>query len=69
MSAILTAAFAGIILSIVTVLADMFVKQASLQAGFLGWKPLVIGCIIYALTGVGWFYVLRSIKLSTSGVI
>ena len=69
MDAVLISVLAGLALSIITVIADMFIKEASLQTAFTGWKTLVIGCLIYALTGVGWFYVIRYIKLSTSGVL
>ena len=56
-------------LSIITVLADVFIKNASLQTSFSGWSLLSLGCLIYALTGLGWFYVMRHMKLSTLGVI
>lgn len=56
-------------LSIITVLADAFIKNASFQNGFNGWLLLTFGCLVYALTGLGWFFVMRHVKLSTSGVI
>ena len=59
----------GIILSIVTVVGDVLVKQASLQSSFSGWKFLLLGAVIYALTAFGWFFVMRSMKLSTLGVL
>lgn len=59
----------AIALSIITVVADIFIKNASLATAFSGWKLLILGCLIYGLTGLGWFYVLRNIKLSTSAVI
>jgi drug/metabolite transporter (DMT)-like permease len=59
----------GILLSIITVFADILIKNASLQTAFTGWKFLFIGCLIYGLTGLGWFFVMRRIKLSTLGVL
>jgi len=56
-------------LSIITVVADWIIKIASLEKGFLGWKMLTLGCLVYALTGVGWFFVMRNMKLSVSGVL
>lgn len=53
---------------ILTVIGDMFIKTASLQNSFSGWPMLVFGSIIYGLTGVGWFFVMRQMKLSTLGV-
>lgn len=58
----------GTALSAVTVFADLLIKQASLKSLFSGWKSLLLGCTIYALTGVGWFFLMRKIKLSTLGV-
>lgn len=69
MSAILFAFLLGIGLSIVTVVADSFIKQASLQSSFSGWPILVLGAVIYGLTGFGWFFVMRRMKLSTLGVL
>jgi len=67
MNQILLAFLTGIGLSLITVLGDVFVKQASLQPKFTGWKLLMLGALIYGLTAIGWFFVLRKIKLSTSG--
>lgn len=43
----------GIGLSAITVFADLLIKQASLKELFSGWKILALGCLIYALTGIG----------------
>jgi len=69
MSTTLIAFLIGIGLSIITVLADVIIKQASLQNAFSGWRMLILGAIIYGLTAFGWFFVMRKIKLSTSGVL
>jgi len=55
-------------LTVVTVLADVFIKHASLQTAFDGWRTLLLGVLIYGLTGFGWFFVMRKVKLSTLGV-
>ena len=59
----------GIGLSAITVVADVFVKHASLQKAFTGWPMLVLGAVIYGLTAFGWFFVMRKAKLSTLGVL
>jgi drug/metabolite transporter (DMT)-like permease len=59
----------GISLSAITVFADMLIKNGSLQNSFTGWHLLILGCIIYGLTGFGWFFVMRHMKLSTLGVL
>lgn len=59
---------AAIFLSIVTVVADIFVKKASLEVSIWN-KWLIFGVIIYGLTAFGWVYVMRNIKLSVAGII
>lgn len=59
----------GIVLSLIVVFGDYLIKLASTQNGFSGWHLLVFGAIIYGLTGVGWFFVMRHLKLSTIGVV
>lgn len=69
MNTLLIAFAIGIGLSVITVLAEALVKQASLQNAFAGWKTLLLGALIYGMTAFGWFFVMRSIKLSTLGVL
>ncbi len=58
-----------IILSIVGVIGDFYLKLAGNGPKFINIKSFVIGLIIYALTAFGWFYVMKHIKLSSLGVI
>ncbi|OGH68609.1 MAG: hypothetical protein A3J66_01145 [Candidatus Magasanikbacteria bacterium RIFCSPHIGHO2_02_FULL_47_14] len=69
MSSIVEVFLIGIGLSVVTVFADVLVKHASSQEAFSGWRSLVLGAVIYGLTAMGWFFVMRRIKLSTVGVL
>lgn len=69
MNTILIAILIGIGLSLITVLADAFIKHASLQNAFSGWPMLISGAVIYGLTAFGWFFVMRKVKLSTLGVL
>lgn len=55
-------------LCVLAVLGDSFIKQASLKIGFSGWKWLLSGMLVYFFGSMGWFFVLRKIKLSTAGV-
>lgn len=58
----------GIGLSLITVFGDLFVKHASLKPKLTGWPLLLVGALIYGLTALGWFFVMRKVKLSTLGV-
>jgi drug/metabolite transporter (DMT)-like permease len=63
MNSILSAILIGIGLSAITVFADALVKQASLQKNFSGWHNLFFGGMIYGLTALGWFFVMRKMPL------
>lgn len=58
----------AISLSGITVLSDYFIKKASLENAVWS-KWLLLGGIIYAFTAIGWFFVMKNLKLSTIGVI
>ena len=60
--------FVAILLSAVAVLADYFIKKASLLPSIWN-KSLLIGAVIYGLSAIGWVVVMKSMKLSTLGVI
>lgn len=69
MNTVLIAFLVGIGLSAVTVFADVLIKRASLQNAFSSWQLLIIGAIIYATTALGWFFVMRKVKLSSLGAL
>ncbi|MDO8511047.1 MAG: transporter [Nanoarchaeota archaeon] len=69
MNTILIAFLIGIGLSVITVIADVLIKHASLQNAFSGWQMLILGAVIFGFTAFGWFFVMRKIKLSTIGVL
>lgn len=69
MDKLMVAILAGIGLSLITIVADVFIKNASLADGFSGWKILVLGALIYGITAFGWFFVMRGAKLSFLGVL
>ncbi len=54
-----------VMLEVISIFADYLIKRASLQAGWLGWRPLLAGGFIYGLTAIGWFYAMRTFKLFT----
>ncbi len=56
-------------LEVISVLGDYFIKKASLQNELAGWRQLLIGGLIYGATAIGWFYVMRTFKLFTIGLI
>ena len=53
----------------VTILGDYFVKKSSLEAGYSGWKLLILGGLLYGISALGWFWVYRVTKVFTVGAI
>lgn len=51
------------------VIGDSFLKISGGGEKFVNLKFFIIGLVVYASTAFGWFYVMKSVKLSTIGVI
>jgi small multidrug resistance pump len=60
--------FFVIILSMIGVIADFFIKLSGNGAKFVDLKWFIVGMVIYGLTAFGWFFVMKNIKLTTLGV-
>jgi len=63
------AIFYVLLLTLWTVLGDFFIKKASLKIGLAGWPYLLVGCLVWASTAVGWFFILRKMELSNVNAI
>lgn len=68
MEKIIIAVIIIIILSLVGVVGDFFIKLASNEQSSFKTKWFFVGMLIYALTAFGWVVVMKNIKLSTLGV-
>lgn len=58
-----------VLISLVGVLGDYILKLAGSGSKYVDVKLFVIGTIVYASTAVGWFFVLKHIKLGSLGLI
>ena len=57
-------------LSLIGVLGDYFIKlSGNSNIKYIDLKLFLIGLIVYSSTAVGWFFVMKHIKLGTLGVI
>lgn len=61
------AIFVTIFLAGMGVFGDYFIKLSSQHKQIIS-LPFMIGTITYALTAVGWFYVMKYIKLGILGI-
>jgi drug/metabolite transporter (DMT)-like permease len=61
--------FLVILLAAIGVVGDFFIKLSGDGEKFIDVKWFVVGSLAYLSTIVGWFYVMKHIKLSSLGVI
>lgn len=57
-----------IVLAAVGVLGDYFIKLSGNGHSYISYRPFFIGMSIYAITAVGWFYLMKHMKLGVLGV-
>ena len=62
------ALLAYVMLEGLSLLADYFIKNASLKINLSGWSELTLGDILYGLTAIGWFFLMREFKLVTLSI-
>lgn len=58
----------AVVLALVGVAGDFYIKLSGIGPKFMEVKWFIIGFIIYGLTAFGWFYVMKHVKLATLGV-
>ncbi len=60
---------ATVVLAGVGVLGDYFIKLSGSGSKYIAYLPFFTGMIVYALTAVGWFFVMKHVKLGLLGVL
>jgi drug/metabolite transporter (DMT)-like permease len=56
-------------LTLTTVIGDYFIKIASLPNNGMATAYFPVGLFFYAITGVGWFFMMRAHSLAAIGVL
>lgn len=69
MSDTLKSIIISLLMVLITIVGDYFVKKASMYKEFYGWKFLLLGGLLYGVSAIGWFYVYRIAKVFTVGAI
>jgi len=69
MNKLIFALLVTIAMTLIGVLGDTFLKMAGSGTKYIDWKWFVLGLVLYASTALGWFFVLKHIKLATLGAI
>ncbi|HLF54829.1 MAG TPA: transporter [Candidatus Nanoarchaeia archaeon] len=67
MNKIITVLLVTIGMTIIGVIGDTILKLAGSGTRYIDWKLFTIGFILYASTALGWFFVLKHMKLATVG--
>jgi len=58
-----------ILISAVTALGDFFMKLAGNSNEYMNIKWFTYGILLYLITGFGWFIAMKTIKISSMGVL
>jgi drug/metabolite transporter (DMT)-like permease len=56
------------LISLTTVVGDYFIKTSTLPQNGMMTASFALGLFFYSITGVGWFFVMRSHSLAAVGV-
>lgn len=60
---------AALLLTLIGVVGDYFLKRAGSGERYIDFKLFLIGFLLIASTSIGWFYVFKHIKFSTVGAV
>lgn len=58
-----------LLISIVTIFGDVFMKLAGSSNKYIDVSYLIYGMILYLITGIGWFFAMKYVELSSIGTI
>ncbi len=58
-----------IFLSAVGVVGDYFINLAGEGPKYVYLKYLILGMLIYAASGIGWFFAMKHVRLGTLGAV
>ena len=58
----------AILMAMIGVAGDFFIKISGNGKKFIDLKWFIVGLVIYAITAFGWFYLMKHVKWSTLGV-
>lgn len=58
-----------ILISLVGVLGDYILKLAGSGNKYVDIKLFILGAIVYSSTAIGWFFVMKYIKLGSLGLV
>jgi drug/metabolite transporter (DMT)-like permease len=61
--------FVLLIVELICILGDYYIKKASMEDNWNGWKLLGVGCVLYGVSAIGFFYLMRSFKVFTVGML
>lgn len=57
----------SILILLLTIIADFFLKKAANMEGLAGWKFLLTSAVIYFVSTIGWFFIYKNTKFITLG--
>ncbi len=61
--------FVLLIVEVICIIGDYYIKKASMEEDWSGWKLLAVGCVLYGVSAFGFFFLMRSFKVFTVGML
>ena len=58
-----------LIIEVICIYGDYYIKKASMEEQWAGWKLLLIGSLLYGVSAVGFFLLMRMFKVFTVGML
>ncbi len=61
--------FLLLIIEVVCIYGDYYIKKASMEQQWEGWKLLALGSLLYGVSAIGFFLLMRMFKVFTVGML
>ena len=58
-----------LVVELICLWGDYCLKKASMEQNWEGWRLILAGCMLYAVSAIGFVFLMRSFKVFTLGVI
>lgn len=61
--------FLLLLIEVICIYGDYYIKKASMEEQWGGWKMLVFGSLLYGVSAIGFFLLMRMFKVFTVGML
>jgi drug/metabolite transporter (DMT)-like permease len=58
-----------LLIEVICIYGDYYIKKASMEENWAGWKLLAVGSVLYGVSAIGFFMLMRMFKVFTVGML